>query len=102
MRRTASAGPLAWHVERHPPCPVFIAWSMSSASAPLTSPTTMRSGRIRSAARTRSRTPIAASPSGDGGPGLEPDHVLTGQSQLGGVLDGHDTLARRGGTRTAR
>ena len=57
---SASAGPLAWIVDIEPSCPVFRACNMSSASAPRTSPTTTRSGRIRSAARTRSRTVTAA------------------------------------------
>ena len=39
-----------------PSWPVFMACSMSSASPPRTSPTMMRSGRMRSTLRTRSRT----------------------------------------------
>ncbi len=52
IRRSASEGELACTVVSEPSCPVLSAWSMSSASAPRTSPTTMRSGRIRSALRT--------------------------------------------------
>ena len=46
-----------------PSWPVFIACSMSSASAPRTSPTMMRSGRMRSALITRSRAVIRPRPS---------------------------------------
>ncbi len=59
-RCRASRGLLACTVEIDPSCPVFIAWSMSSAAASRISPTTIRSGRIRSALRTRSR--IVTSP----------------------------------------
>ena len=44
-----------------------MAWSMSSASAPRTSPTTIRSGRIRSEFRTRSRIETWPLPSMFGG-----------------------------------
>lgn len=44
----------AWPVDREPSCPVFMACSISKASAPRTSPTTMRSGRIRKADLIRS------------------------------------------------
>ena len=66
-RERASSVLLAWTVESEPSWPVFSAWSMSSASPPRTSPTTMRSGRIRSAVRTRSRTETAPAPSAFGG-----------------------------------
>ena len=46
---------LAWTVVIEPSWPVFIACSMSSAAPSRTSPTTMRSGRIRSEFLTRSR-----------------------------------------------
>ena len=52
-RASASRGEFACSVDSDPSWPVFIAWSMSSASAPRTSPTMMRSGRIRSALRTQ-------------------------------------------------
>ena len=66
-RASASCVPLAWIVDSEPSCPVLSACSMSSASAPRTSPTTMRSGRIRSAARTSSRTATPPTPSAFGG-----------------------------------
>ena len=66
-RCRASRAELAWTVVSEPSWPVFIAWSMSSVSAPRTSPTMMRSGRIRSALRTRSRMRISPSPSTFGG-----------------------------------
>ena len=50
-------------VESEPSCPVFIACSISSASPPRTSPTMMRSGRIRRLARIRSRMEISCEPS---------------------------------------
>src|SRR5262249_19029492 len=64
MRRAiASSALLAWIVAREPSWPVFMAWSMSSTSAPRTSPTMMRSGRMRSALRTRSRMGTSPLPS---------------------------------------
>ena len=58
---------LAWMVVRLPSWPVFMAWSMSSASSPRTSPMMMRSGRMRSALITRSRCLTAPLPSMFGG-----------------------------------
>ena len=58
-RESMSFGEFAWPVESEPSCPVFIACSMSSASAPRTSPTTIRSGRIRREDLIRSRMLIA-------------------------------------------
>ena len=91
-RASASRGELACSVDSEPSWPVFIAWSMSSASPPRTSPTTMRSGRMRSALRTRSRARTSPLPSMFGGPALEPDDVALLQPQLGGVLDRDDAL----------
>ncbi len=54
-------------VVSEPSWPVFIAWSMSSVSAPRTSPTMIRSGRMRRALRTRSRIVISPLPSMFGG-----------------------------------
>src|SRR5487761_1176243 len=62
-RVRASRGRLAWMVESEPSWPVFIACSMSSASAPRISPRMMRSGRIRRAFLTRSRMAISPLPS---------------------------------------
>ena len=67
MRPSASRGEFAWIVVSEPSWPVFIACSMSSASAPRTSPTMMRSGRMRSALRTRSRCVTSPLPSMFGG-----------------------------------
>ena len=52
-RATASALVLACRVPQPPSCPVLSAVSSSRTSAPRTSPTTSRSGRIRSDWRTR-------------------------------------------------
>ena len=62
-----SRGLLAWPVDIEPSWPVFMAWSMSSASPERHSPTMMRSGRMRRALRTSSRIGIAPLPSMFGG-----------------------------------
>ena len=62
-RDRASRGVLAWIVVSEPSWPVFIAWSMSRVSGPRTSPTMIRSGRMRRALRTSSRMRISPSPS---------------------------------------
>ena len=62
-RASASRGEFAWIVVSEPSWPVFIAWSMSRVSAPRTSPTMMRSGRMRRALRTSSRILISPLPS---------------------------------------
>ena len=62
-RPSASRVSLAWMVVRLPSWPVFIAWSMSSASAPRHSPMMIRSGRMRRALRTRSRVVTSPTPS---------------------------------------
>ena len=62
-----SRGLLAWPVDIEPSWPVFMAWSMSSASPPRHSPTMIRSGRMRRALRTSSRIGIAPLPSMFGG-----------------------------------
>ena len=82
----------AWTVDSEPSWPLDIALSMSSASAPRTSPTTMRSGRIRSALRTSRRTVTSPRPSSDARPRLEAHDVRLAQAQLGGVLDRDDPL----------
>ena len=50
-------------VDKLPSCPVFIACNTSRASAPLHSPTIIIDGRIRSAARIKSRIVIGVTPS---------------------------------------
>ncbi len=92
-RAIASRGELACTVDNEPSWPVFIACSMSRHSPPRTSPTTMRSGRIRSELRTRSRIEISPLPSMLRGPALQPDDVILLQLQLDGVLDRDDALA---------
>ena len=94
MRLRASRGVLAWIVVSEPSWPVFIACSMSSASAPRTSPTMMRSGRMRSALRTRSRCVDLALAFDVRRPRLEPHDVRLLQLQFGRVLDGDDALGR--------
>ena len=65
MRTMVSCGVPACSVVSDPSCPVFIACSMSMHSAPRTSPTTMRSGRMRRALVTKSRMVTAPCPSID-------------------------------------
>ena len=66
-RIRASSALLAWTVASEPSWPVDIAWSMSRVSPPRTSPTMMRSGRMRRELRTRSRMVIRPLPSTLGG-----------------------------------
>ena len=61
--RAGAGREFACAVDSEPSCPVFMACSMSSASPPRTSPTMIRSGRMRSALRTRSRTVTSPRPS---------------------------------------
>ena len=91
-RRSMSRGVLAWPVESEPSCPVVIAWIMSSASPARHSPTTMRSGRMCSALRRRSRMVISPWPSRLRGTRLERHHVCLAELQLGRILDGDDAL----------
>ena len=66
-RDSRSRGEFACAVDNEPSWPVFMAWSMSNASPPRTSPTMIRSGRIRRALRTRARTVTSPAPSTFGG-----------------------------------
>ena len=66
-RESASGGELACSVPIDPSWPVFIACSRSNASGPRTSPTMIRSGRMRRQFLTRSRMVISPSPSRFGG-----------------------------------
>ena len=75
-----------------PSWPVFMAWSMSSASGPRHSPTTIRSGRMRRAFFTRSRIVYSPAPSMLAALGFQPHDVLLGELQLGRVLDRDDPL----------
>ena len=58
-----SAVLLPWPVQREPSWPVLKADSMENASSPRTSPTRIRSGRIRRLARIRSPMEITRLPS---------------------------------------
>ena len=91
-RASASRGVLAWMVVSEPSWPVFMAWSMSSASPPRHSPTMMRSGRIRRAFLTRSRMRDLALALDVRRTRLQAHHVVLLELQLGGVLDGDDAL----------
>ncbi len=66
-RPSASRQLLAWIVLMEPSWPVFIACSMSKASPARTSPTMMRSGRMRRAFLTSSRCRTSPLPSMLGG-----------------------------------
>ena len=61
------SGRVCVNVASEPSCPVFIACSMSTASAPRTSPRMMRSGRMRSAFLTSERWVTSPLPSMLGG-----------------------------------
>ena len=97
-RSSASRGELPWMVVSEPSWPVFIASSMSSASAPRTSPTMMRVGRMRSALRTRSRMRDLADALDVLAAHLQRHAVrqLAVELQLGDFLDGHHALVERG------
>ena len=71
-RHSRWRGELACAVESEPSWPVFMACNMSRASPPLTSPTMIRSGRMRRALRTRSRTVTSPRPSTLGGRASSP------------------------------
>ena len=62
-RLRQSRGELAWRVVSDPSWPVFIAWSMSTASPPRHSPMMIRSGRMRSALMSSSRCGTSPWPS---------------------------------------
>ena len=94
-RYSASRGLLAWIVVKLPSWPVFIACSMSSASSLRTSPTMMRSGRIRSALTTSSRWRDGALAFDVGRSRLQPDDVPLPQLQFRRVLDRDDALVCR-------
>ena len=91
-RESASRGELAWIVDIEPSCPVFIACSMSKASGPRTSPTMMRSGRMRSALRTSSRCGDMADAFDIGGARLHLHDMRLLQPQFDGVFDRDDAL----------
>ncbi len=87
-RLMASRGLLACSVPIEPSWPVFMACSRSNASGPRTSPTMIRSGRIRRQFLTRSRMVTCALAFQVGRPGFQAHHVRLLQLQFGGVLAG--------------
>src|ERR1700720_1940885 len=89
-RESPSRGLLACSVPIEPSWPVFMACNRSKASGPRTSPTMIRSGRMRRQLRTRSRMVIWPSPSR--WPRFQPHHMRLLQLQFGGVLAGDDAL----------
>ena len=93
-RAGTSTAELACRVPQPPSWPVLRAASRSTTSAPRTSPTTSRSGRIRRACRTRVRSSMAPTPSTLAGPPLERDDVGMVGAQLGCVLDEDQPLGR--------
>ena len=92
MRRNASSGPLAWTVDSAPSCPVFSAWSRSSASAPRTSPTTIAVGSHAQRGAHEIAHRHRARAFGVGRAGFEPDDVRLREPELGGLLDRDDPL----------
>ena len=91
-RDSASRGVLACSVPIEPSWPVFIACSRSKASGPRTSPTMMRSGRIRRQFLTRSRMVIWPCAFEVGRAGFQAHHMRLLQLQFGGVFAGDDAL----------
>ena len=94
-RAGTSTAELACRVPQPPSWPVLSAASRSTTSAPRTSPTTSRSGRIRRACRTSVRTVISPAPSTLAGRASSVDHVRVVGPELGGVLDDAPAAPRR-------
>ena len=82
-------------VVKLPSWPVFIACSMSSASSPRTSPTMMRSGRMRSALIDELALPDRALAFDVRRARFQPDDVTLPQHQFRGVFDRDDALVGR-------
>ncbi len=91
-RAMASRGELAWTVVSEPSWPVFMACNISKASSPRTSPTTMRSGRIRRLLITSCRCRTAPLPSMLGGRVSRRTTCSCFELQFGGVFDGDDAV----------
>ena len=91
-RLSESRAELAWTVEIEPSWPVFMACSMSSDSAPRTSPTMMRSGRMRRLLRSEVALRDLAAALDVRRARLEPHDVRLLELELGRVLDGDDAL----------
>src|SRR5277367_4233359 len=92
MRLSASRGEFACKVPIDPSWPVFIACRRSKASGPRTSPTMMRSGRMRRQFLTRSRMVICPTPSRFGGRVSSRTTWGLLELELGCVLAGDDSL----------
>ena len=92
MRDRHSRGELACSVPIEPSWPVFMACSRSKASGPRTSPTMMRSGRMRRQLRDEVAHRDLALAFEVRRPGLEPHHMRLLELQLGRVLAGDDAL----------
>ena len=98
-RVSASRGLFACRVVIDPGWPVFMAWSISRASPPRTSPTMIRSGRILSVFTSRSRIVTCPVPSaltlivdGEVSPGLSFDSGPS-RTRVAGMID---ALSRAG------
>src|SRR5215217_2235337 len=86
-RESMSRGLLAWPVDIEPSWPVFMAWSMSSASPDRHSPMMTRSGRMRRQFLTRSRWLISPLPSTLLGRVLDRDDPLVGGDVAGEAVE---------------
>src|SRR5690606_18356667 len=95
IRLMASRGELACRVPIEPSWPVFMACSRSKASGPRTSPTMIRSGRMRRPSLTRPRMRLLQ---------LKLRRVLAGDDPLGRVDEGGQGVEQRrlARARTAR
>ena len=101
-RAGTSAAELACNVAAPPSWPVLRAASSSMNSAPRNSPTTSRSGRMRSAWRTSSAGPIAPAPFDVGAAPDQPHEVPVREHDLGRVFDQHDPFGRPAAATAAR
>ena len=87
-RLRASRVSLAWIVVRLPACPVFMAWSMSSASGAAALADDDPIGPHAQGVADQVAGGDFAAAFDVGGPGFHADHVRLLQTQFGGVLDG--------------
>ena len=95
IRASASRCEFACTVVKDPSWPVFMACSMSKASSPRTSPTTMRSGRIRKLLMTQLSLPDGAFAFNVRRPGFQAHDMFLLHLQFGRILDSHDPLIVR-------
>ena len=94
-RPIASRGLLAWTVVSEPSWPVFMAWSMSSASSAAALTDDDAVGPHAQRVDHQVADVDGAVPFDVGRPGFHARHVRLAQPQFGGVFDGDDPLVLR-------